>query len=141
MRLLAQVQSLDEALLAWQRYRQIPFETFEREKDTQYMVCHAMLLAIQASIDLATGMAVMKTPRRPDTYRETFHVLGNSAIIPEELAAEMAKLAGFRNILVHEYTGLDIRRVHRVLMENWDTMDRFRNLVKTFIREQEKPGE
>ncbi|MEN6609885.1 MAG: DUF86 domain-containing protein [Methanoregulaceae archaeon] len=141
MRLLAQVQTLDETLEAWQRYQQIPFEKFEREKDTQYMVCHAMLLAIQASIDLATGMAVMKTPRRPDSYRETFHVLGKSGIIPEELAGAMARLAGFRNILVHEYTGLDTHHIHRILLEDWQTMDRFRNLVKTFIREQEKPGE
>jgi len=140
MRLLAQVQTLDETLEAWQRYQQIPLEKFAREKDTQYMVCHAMLLAIQASIDLATGLAVMKTPRRPDTYRETFHVLGKSGIIPEELASEMAKLAGFRNILVHEYTGLDTRHVHRILLENWQTMDSFRKQVKTFIREQEKHG-
>ena len=140
MRLLAQLQTLDEALEAWQRYQQIPSDTFDRDKDTQYMVCHAMLLAIQASIDLATGIAVMKTPRRPDTYRETFHVLGKSGIIPEDLAASMARLAGFRNVLVHEYTGLDTRHVHRILLDDWKTMDDFRKLAKTFIREQEKPG-
>lgn len=138
MRLLAQVQVLDEALIAWQRYQQIPYEKFAQEKDTQYMVCHAMLLAIQASIDLATGMAVMKTPRRPDTYRETFHVLGKSGIIPEDLATEMARLAGFRNILVHEYTGLDTRRVYQVLMNDWQTMDRFRMRVTAFIRDLKK---
>jgi uncharacterized protein YutE (UPF0331/DUF86 family) len=104
------------------------------------MVCHAMLLAIQASIDLATGIAVMKTPRRPDTYRETFHVLGKSGIIPEDLAASMSRLAGFRNVLVHEYTGLDTRHVHHILLDDWQTMDNFRKLAKTFIREQEKPG-
>ena len=141
MRLLAQVQTLDEALLAWQRYREIPYEKFAQDKDTQYMVCHAMLLAIQASIDLATGIAVMKTPRRPDTYRETFLVLGKFSVIPEDLASGMAKLAGFRNILVHEYTGLDIRRIHRVLLDDLQTIDTFRNRVKAFIREQKNTGE
>ncbi|MFA7694046.1 MAG: DUF86 domain-containing protein [Methanoregula sp.] len=141
MRLLSQVQTLDETLEAWRRYQQIPSDTFEREKDTQYMVCHAMLLAIQASIDLATGMAVIKTPRRPDTYRETFYVLGKSGVIPEELAGSMARLAGFRNLLVHEYTGLDTRTIHRILMEDWQTMDSFRKLAKEFIRQQEKHPE
>jgi len=46
MRILAQVQTLDEALEAWLRYQQIPYDKFAAEKDTQYMVCHAMLLAI-----------------------------------------------------------------------------------------------
>jgi len=136
MRILAQLQTLDEALLAWQRYAsEIPFEKFASEKDTQYMVCHAMLLAIQASIDLATGMAVMKTPRRPDTYRETFHVLGNARIIPEDLAGEMSRLAGFRNILVHEYTALDVHQVYRILINDATTMVAFRNRVKEFVKE------
>jgi uncharacterized protein YutE (UPF0331/DUF86 family) len=97
-----------------------------------------MLLSIQASIDLATSMAVMKTPRRPDTYRETFHVLGKFRIIPESLAGEMSKLAAFRNILVHEYTGLNVKRVYRVLQEDLKTMDTFRKLVKEFIKENKK---
>jgi uncharacterized protein YutE (UPF0331/DUF86 family) len=138
MRILAQVQTLDEALEAWRRYKQIPYEKFSQEKDTQYMVCHAMLLAIQASIDIATGMAVMKTPRRPDTYRETFHVLGKFRIVPEELASEMANLAGFRNILVHEYSGLDTKRVYLILQDNWQTMDLFRKSAKEFVRAQGK---
>jgi Uncharacterized conserved protein len=95
MRILSQLQVLDDALRAWDRYRQIPFEKLDGETDTQYMVCHAMLLSIQASVDIATGIAVMKTPRRPDTYRETFLVLGRSGIIPEDLAKEMSRLARF----------------------------------------------
>lgn len=138
MRILAQVQTLDEALEAWLRYKQIPYDKFAAEKDTQYMVCHAMLLAIQASIDIATAMAVMKTPRRPDTYRETFHVLGNFGIIPENLAGEMARLAGFRNNLVHDYTGLDTKQVFKVLQDDGKTLETFRNSVKEFLREHKK---
>lgn len=138
MRILAQVQTLDEALDAWLRYRQIPYEKFAGEKDTQYMVCHAMLLAIQASIDIATAMAVMKTPRRPDTYRETFQVLGKSEILPEDLASQMAKLAGFRNILVHEYSGLDTKLVYRVLQDDGKTLGAFRKSAKEFLVEHRK---
>jgi uncharacterized protein YutE (UPF0331/DUF86 family) len=134
MRIVTQLQALDEALRAWKRYLQIPQETFMREQDTQYMVCHAMLLAIQSSIDIATGMAVTLTPRRPDTYRETFHVLGKLQIIPEELAGELSRLAGFRNILVHEYTGLDIGRVYRILQDDVQTLDTFRKIAKEFAK-------
>lgn len=135
MRIVSQLQTLDDALEAWQRYRQIPEEKFHDDKDTQYMVSHAMLLAIQSSIDIATGIAVMKTPRRPDTYRETFLVLGKSGVISEDLAGEMAKLAGFRNLLVHEYTGLDTSRIYRILTDNWETIDRFRITAREFVRQ------
>jgi uncharacterized protein YutE (UPF0331/DUF86 family) len=102
------------------------------------MVCHAMLLSILASIDIATGMAVQKTPKRPDTYRETFKVLGKFGVIPEDLAGEMSKLAGFRNLLVHEYTGLDVKRVYSILKDDFTTMDSFRKIVKAFVKENKK---
>ncbi len=138
MRIISQLQTLDEALAAWRRYQQIPFAQFAAEKDTQYMVCHAMLLALQASIDIATGIVVMKTPKRPDTYRETFHILGRYTIVPEDLARELSQLAGFRNLLVHEYTGLDLKRVYGILQDSWQTLDTFRVISRDFIRENEK---
>lgn len=135
MRILAQLQALDDALEAWERYRQIPYEEFVREKDVRYMVCHALLLAIQSAIDIATAIAVMKTPKRPDTYRETFLVLGRSSIIPEEIARELSTLAGFRNLLVHEYTALDTGRVYRFLQGNWQTLAAFRDTIRDFLKE------
>lgn len=98
------------------------------------MVCHAMLLSIQASVDIATGIAVMKTPRRPDTYRETFLLLGKSGIIPKDLAQHMSRLAGFRNIIVHEYSTLDIDRVYQVLQNDLPVMTAFMNFIKEFIK-------
>jgi uncharacterized protein YutE (UPF0331/DUF86 family) len=138
MRILAQLQTLDEALDAWWRYRQIPYERFAQEKDLQYMVYHAMLLAIQGSIDIATGIAVMKTPKRPDTYRETFLLLGRSSVIPDSLAFELSQLAGFRNLLVHEYTALDQERIYGILQDNWQTLDEFRVLIRDLLRDQDK---
>lgn len=135
MRILAQLQALDDALEAWERYREIPYEEFAREKDVRYMVCHAMLLAIQSAIDIATGIAVMKTPKRPDTYRETFLILGRSSLIPEELARELSTLAGFRNLLVHEYAALDHGRVYHILQGDWQTLVAFRDAVRDFLKE------
>jgi len=135
MRILTQMQSLDDALRAWERYRAIPREVLERDQDTQYMVCHAMLLAIQSTVDIATGIAVDKTPRRPATYRETFLVLGASGIIPEDLARDMSRLAGFRNILVHEYSTLDISRVYAILQEDQKTVQKFRDCAGRYVKE------
>jgi len=141
MRILAQLQTLDEALRAWKRYQEIPMEKFSQEKDLQYMVCHAMLLSIQSSIDIATSIAVKKTPKRPESYRETFSLLGKYHFIPENVAFELSKLAGFRNILVHEYTALDVDAVYHVLQNDWDFLETFRKIVKEFIEEEsERPG-
>ena len=85
-------------------------------------------------------MAVQKTPRRPDTYRETLHVLGKFGVIDSDLAGELSKLAGFRNILVHEYTALDVKEVWRILSEDYGTMDTFRKVVREFVKEKKLSG-
>jgi len=128
MRMLSQLQ-------AWERYREIPYEECAREKDVRYMVCHAMLLAIQSAIDIATGIAVKKTPKRPDTCRETFLILGRSALIPEDIATELSTLAGFQNLLVHEYAALDHERVYRILQGDWQTLVAVRHTVRDFLKE------
>lgn len=140
MRLVAQLQAFDGALLAWARYRDIPFEQYVQEQDTQYMVEHAMLLAIQAAIDIATGIAVMMTPKRPDTYRETFLLLGNCAVIPKDLSRQLSHLAGFRNLLVHEYASLDRERSYRVLQDDYRTLAEFRDIVLNLIRGPDFPS-
>ena len=45
--------------------------------------------------------------KMPLTYRETFLILGESSILPEKFAQEIAKSTGFRNAIVHDYNNLD----------------------------------
>lgn len=39
-------------------------------------------------------------------------MLGEYGVIDEALAGRLARAAGFRNVVVHAYTDLDLRRVH-----------------------------
>jgi len=65
-------------------------------------------------------------------------VLGKNGIIPDDLAGRMAKLAGFRNVLVHEYSGLDTQRVFKVLQDDAATLEVFRKAVTEFLVENRK---
>jgi len=51
-----------------------PGMNMEKNRDMQDMGCHAMLPAIRSSIDITMEITVLKTPRRPDTCREIFHI-------------------------------------------------------------------
>jgi hypothetical protein len=37
------------------------------------------------------------------------------------------------NVLVHEYSGIDARHSYTILMDEWETMDRFRKVASEFI--------
>lgn len=67
--------------------------------------------------------------RVPDAGAATFEVLGEAGVIPHDLAASLARMVGFRNILVHDYARLDPAIVVRALTTNLDDVRRFREAV------------
>ena len=56
MRSLAHMREMDEALDDWDRYMSLPLERLLRERDLRNMVLHALLVSIQASIDIANHL-------------------------------------------------------------------------------------
>ncbi|MFB3765501.1 MAG: DUF86 domain-containing protein [Methanotrichaceae archaeon] len=130
MRSLAHMRELDEALDDWGRYQSIPLESLLRERDLRNMVLHALLVSIQASIDIANHLISEKGLRRPANYRERFNILDTAGLISNDLAARLSDLAGFRNVLVHIYRGLDMDAVYGILQNDREPLLAFRNEIK-----------
>jgi uncharacterized protein YutE (UPF0331/DUF86 family) len=70
--------------------------------------------AIQVVIDLAVSSCVRLGLGSPPTYADAFRRLGDSGVIPGELADRLVRAAGFRDVLVHAYGSLDLHRVHAI---------------------------
>lgn len=130
MKILAHLRELDESLKDWQRYQNISLEDLKKERDKRNMILHAMLVSIQATIDVATYLIAEQGLRKPMTYRETFEILGQSELISEKLAEELSDLAGFRNVLVHIYWQLDLDQVYGILQNDLETLKFFLQEVK-----------
>lgn len=130
MKILAHLRELDESLKDWQRYQNISLENLKKERDKRNMILHAMLVSIQATIDVATYLIAEEGLRKPMTYRETFEILGQSELISEKLAEELSGLAGFRNVLVHIYWQLDLDQVYGILQNDLETLKSFLQEVK-----------
>jgi uncharacterized protein YutE (UPF0331/DUF86 family) len=79
---------------------------------TDTVVLH-LWQAVQIVIDLATSVCVSRGLGVPPTYGDAFRLLAADGLITPDLAGRLAKAAGFRNLVVHAYAELDLRRVHR----------------------------
>ncbi len=133
MRILAHLRELDESLKDWQRYQGFSLEELKKDRDKRNMALHAMLVSIQAAIDVATYLISKEGLGKPMTYRGTFEVLGQAQLIPVELAEELSNLAGFRNVLVHIYWQLDLDQVYGVLQNDLETLKSFLKDVKRLL--------
>ncbi len=133
-RILAYLNELVDALDDWERYRSDTTRgQLGSNRDTRNMVLHAMLIAVQAAIDIGQHILVANRWERPGSYRDTFELLGTHGVIPEELKEQLVRLAGFRNALVHVYWRLDYDAVHRVLQEGLSPLRAFCRVVKTLL--------
>ncbi len=136
MRILDYLRELNDALEDWENYQSISIEELREDRDKRNMVLHALLVSIQAAIDIATYIIAQKGLEKPSTYRETFEILGKEKIISEELANELSDLAGFRNVLVHIYWGLNLDEVYGVLQNDLGTLKDFMKYVTELSREE-----
>ena len=133
MRILTHLRELDESLKDWQGYQNFSVEELKRDRDKRNMALHAMLVSIQAAIDVATSLISKQGFKKPMTYKETFEILGQEGLIPYELAGELSSLAGFRNVLVHIYWQLDLDQVYGVLQNDLETLRFFLQVVKRLL--------
>ena len=68
-------------------------------------------LAIQAVLDVSHHIVADMNLSLPATSQELFDVLAARKVLPKPLSKRLISMAGFRNVLVHEYLEIDRRRV------------------------------
>ncbi|MDI6819927.1 MAG: DUF86 domain-containing protein [Candidatus Hodarchaeaceae archaeon] len=82
-------------------------------------------VAIEAALDTAEVIISEEGFEKPEDYRGAILELGRGGILPPEFAERFAPAAGFRNILVHGYAEVDIKKLHELLLEGPKDFDEF----------------
>jgi len=100
------------------KLKEIASESWEQYSTSEALRDRAernLQVAAQACIDIANHIIADKGFRTPQGYGESFSVLAQEGIIPSFLADKMKMIAGFRNILVHDYLEIDNKIVYSSL--------------------------
>jgi uncharacterized protein YutE (UPF0331/DUF86 family) len=97
-------------------------------------VLFSLLTVCQMVVDIAGELAARRGLRF-ETYTEGIRSLADWSGLSAATVRDLAKLPGFRNVLVHEYVGLDFERV----MEALDRLGPVEEFVE-MVRRQELDG-
>lgn len=106
-------------------YRQYSKAEIENSVERRGAVERYLYLLTQTTIDLAETIISFKKLRKPTTLTESFYILEEEQIISAVLAAAMAKMVGFRNILSHEYAKINYEIVVDVLKNKMTDIEKF----------------
>lgn len=91
-------------------------------------------LAAEAVLDVCEMVIVKEGLKHPEEYRQAIVILGENGVLPAAFAERLAPLAGFRNILVHEYAEVDLAQVHRRLQADLPDLERFIHEIESYLR-------
>jgi uncharacterized protein YutE (UPF0331/DUF86 family) len=92
-------------------------------------------IAAQCCIDIGNRIVSLEGAPKPRDYYESILRLGELNVLPADFAERLAPLAGFRNILVHEYLTVDWDEVYRNL-QRLDALYQFAEHVRNWLRGQ-----
>jgi len=119
------ISALRKYLDILKRYKKYTREQIEQDVDIKGMVERYLYLATQSTIDLAEAILSFKNLRKPITLSETFDILEEAKLIDRTLAEKMIKMAGFRNILTHDYAEINYDIVYDVLQNKLSDIEEF----------------
>jgi len=85
------------------------------DKRTFYAVSMILFALLNRTIDLWNEIVLARGLGVPSTYREIFTLLEKGAVIDSGLATRISRLVFYRNLLSHEYHGIDQDKIFSLI--------------------------
>ncbi len=99
-----------------------------------WSVEHGLQLAVQIVIDVGNHILASMGENQIEDYTDVIDRLGATGILPVDFAKEIRDMAGFRNILVHEYIQVDLQVVSDVVDHRLGDFAEFIAYISEYLR-------
>jgi uncharacterized protein YutE (UPF0331/DUF86 family) len=106
---------------------------FLENRERQYAVLHALQLAIEASVEIATHICAADNLGVPSSYADAFDLIERAALVDSVLAQQLRRMARFRNRIVHFYGEVDLKQVYGVLQDRLEDFDRYLMAIERYM--------
>jgi uncharacterized protein YutE (UPF0331/DUF86 family) len=124
--------AVDGAMQRLRRYSDRPLAALAAEPDTLWAIERGLQLCAQNALDIATHLTAGAGRDAPD-YASAIDRLTELGVLPGGFARRFRGVAGFRNVLVHGYLGVDQARGHELLNSGLDDFEAFARHVEDYL--------
>jgi len=111
-------------------------EEIEKDYRDYQALKFSLFEMIEACIDIANHVIAAERLERVEEYARMFVVLGKNGIISEELAENLAKMARFRNLLIHRYGEINAEYIVEILDKHLQDIIEFMEKIRKFMEKQ-----
>lgn len=121
----AKLATIEEALQFLAEMAALDDDAFVADRRNYRAAERYLHLACEAIFEIGTHVIASLGLARPDRYADVVPILADAGLVTRETAEALKDLAGFRNLLVHEYGRIDRLRLHGFARERLDDLRRF----------------
>ena len=112
--ILAKASRVGEHLRRIQTKRSVSLDEFLGDLDRQESILFNIQMAIQNCVDMAAHIISDEELGIAGSTNEMFYMLQNEGYLTPALTERMVAAVGFRNLIVHEYGNVDLKRVYEI---------------------------
>jgi uncharacterized protein YutE (UPF0331/DUF86 family) len=94
-------------------------------------------VAIECCIDIGNHVIASEQFRPPATHRETFQILNEAGILPDDFILTLQQMASMRNRLVHLYSEIDDDMVFAAILTAPNDCERFVQLILDYMQKDD----
>lgn len=109
--ILAKAGRVEGHLRRIREKRSVTVDHFLRDLDRQESILFNLQMAIQNCIDIASHVISDEELGVAGSTNEMFYMLQQNGYLAPELTEKMVAAVGLRNLIVHEYGNVDLRKV------------------------------
>ncbi len=90
-------------------------------------------IAAQCLFDVGSHIIAEDGLGTPSDYEDIITILGKKKVISKGLAKRLRGLGGFRNVLVHDYMGIDYSLIYKRLKNNLKDFSDFMKAIQIYL--------
>ena len=118
---------------ALKELRRLTFDEFACEHVLVGSAERDFQVAIQAALDIGASLLAELSVQVPTDYKDIFPKLAEIGILPHDFASKIVGMAKFRNVLVHIYLEIDLKKVYDYLQHELDDLELFAKYVSEYL--------
>ncbi|MBF0215722.1 MAG: DUF86 domain-containing protein [Candidatus Omnitrophica bacterium] len=132
--IIKKIDELTRTVHDLKRLRSVPLEKIRTSCFDKWAIERGLQIAIQCLLDIGNHVLAEIGENGIEDYTDVIVKLGEKNVIPAEFAKEIRGMAGFRNILVHEYLEIDINKLYDMVQNRLPDFERFIGYIKTALK-------
>jgi len=126
---LAKDSRVEDHLRRIQEKRSVTSDEFLADLDRQESILFNLQMAIQNCIDIAAHIISDEELGVAGSTNEMFYMLQENGYLAPELAEKMIAAVGFRNLIVHEYGNVDLKKVYQIAHQDFGDLKAYLRAV------------